>query len=102
MNNMEEKKNNQVQAMDDDALENISGGWNAVIGSYAQNGQPDDSYGLRTEYLAGIDLSKEEALKLVQAGVNVRKEEGGYYKVGANSAQITGILGTKRDANRYL
>ena len=25
-NNMEEKKNNQVQALDDDALENVAGG----------------------------------------------------------------------------
>ena len=28
---MEEKKNNQVQALDDDALENVAGGWSVYV-----------------------------------------------------------------------
>ena len=105
---MEEKKNNQAQAMEDESLENVSGGWNAVIGTYIQHDfrnrdRTGIDYGLRTEYLSGFDFSPEEVLKLVKAGVNVQRKDNGSYDCSTIDAnKIKSILGTEKTANRYL
>ena len=86
---MEEKKNNQVQAMEDESLENVSGGWR-LIGT--------------SEYNRRFDFSDDELLKLIDAGVGVRKD-GDYYKItgwygekGKSSLEVArNILG-----DRYL
>ena len=56
-NNMEEKKNNQVQAMEDEALENVSGGWCLVL-KHSPTGKLGESF----------KLSNVEVAKLKKAG----------------------------------
>ena len=64
---MEEKKNNQVQALDDDILEDVAGGATAM-------------YTLKNEFL-GWFFSDAEIKKLKDCGWPVRKNSKGYYDI---------------------
>ena len=92
---MEEKKNNQIQAMDDDALENVSGGWSTVC-TKKVNGR------LKS---VGNDLSPDEIAKLYKAGYFVREEHnasGNYYRVFRSRGASGNGAGVVKDLSAIL
>ena len=93
---MEEKKNNQIQAMDDDALENVSGGWSTVFCTNKVNGR------LKS---VGNDLSPDEIAKLYKAGYFVREEHnasGNYYRVFRSRGASGNGAGVVKDLSAIL
>ena len=81
---MEEKKNNQVQALDGSTLDNVSGGWRRALCVRRRRYVNGDVY----------CLSAEEVKKLTDAGFTVfDTEEAGKYKISKGVQDIAGSSG---------